>query len=50
MGGENPLTTHKVYAALTLSTSRSDWAYEFAVATQAEDYKISVLIKEGVLI
>ena len=50
MGGENPLTTHKVYAYLTPSTSRSDWAYEFAVVTQADDYKISVLIKEGVLI
>ena len=42
MGGENPLTIHKilVYAALTLSDSRSDWASELAAAKQAEDYNI----------
>ena len=32
-GGENPLTIHEIYAALTLSDSRSDWASEFAAAT-----------------
>ena len=36
MGGENPLTTHEIDAALTPIDSRSDWASEFA----AEDYKI----------
>ena len=40
MGGENPLTIHKIYSALTPSDSRSDWASEFAAAKQAEDYKI----------
>ena len=40
MGGGNPLTIHKIYAALTPSDSRSDWASEFAAAKQAEDYKI----------
>ena len=40
MGGENPLTIHEIYAALTPSYSRSDWASEFAAAKQAEDYKI----------
>ena len=40
MGGENPLTIHEMYAALTPSNSRSDWASEFAAAKQAEDYKI----------
>ena len=29
MGGENPLTIHEIYAALT----PSDWASEFAAAT-----------------
>ena len=32
-GGENPLTIHEIYAALTPSDSRSDWASEFASAT-----------------
>ena len=32
-GGENPLTIHEIYAALTPSDSRSDWASEFAAAT-----------------
>ena len=40
MGGGNPLTIHEIYAALTPSDSRSDWASEFAAAKQAEDYKI----------
>ena len=40
MGGGNPLTIHEIYAALTLSDSRSDWASEFAAVKQAEDYKI----------
>ena len=44
MGDENPLTIHEIYAALTPSDSRSDWASESAAATtaakQAEDYKI----------
>ena len=31
-GGENPLTIHEIYAALTPSDSRSDWASEFAAA------------------
>ena len=37
---ENSLTIHEIYAALTPSDSRSDWASEFAAAKQAEDYKI----------
>ena len=45
MGGENFLTIHEIYAALTPSDSRSDWASEFAAATSC-----SVLIKEGVFI
>ena len=42
MGVKIPLyTIHEIYAALTLSDSRSDWASEFAAATKhAEDYKI----------
>ena len=40
MGGENPLTIHEIYAALTPSDSRSDWASK----------NVSVLIKEGVFI
>ena len=32
-GGQNPLTIHEIYAALTPSNSRSDWASEFAAAT-----------------
>ena len=32
-GGENSLTIHEIYAALTPSDSRSDWASEFADAT-----------------
>ena len=32
MGGQNPLTIHEIYAAVTPSDSRSDWASEFAVA------------------
>ena len=39
-GGENPLTAHEIYAALTPSDSLSDWASEFAAAKHAEDYKI----------
>ena len=39
-GGENPLTIHEIYAALTPSDSRSDLASEFAAAKQVEDYKI----------
>ena len=31
-GGENPLTIHEVYAALTSSDSRSNWASEFVAA------------------
>ena len=64
-GGQNPLTIHEIYAALTPSDSRSDWASESATCCRykhAEDYKIlslnrcsrssnvSVLIKEGVFI
>ena len=37
MGAENPLTIHEIYAALTPSDSRSDWASEFAAAKHAED-------------
>ena len=33
MGGEDPLTIHETYAALTPSDPRSDWASEFAAAT-----------------
>ena len=33
MGGENPLTIHEIYAALTPSDSQSDWASESAAAT-----------------
>ena len=40
MGGEDPLTIHEIYAALTPSDSESDWASEFSAAKQAEDYKI----------
>ena len=32
MGVENPLTIHEIYAALTPSDSRSDWASEFPAA------------------
>ena len=32
IGGENPLTIHVIYVALTPSDSRSDWASEFAAA------------------
>ena len=32
-GGQNPLTLQEIYAALTPSNSRSDWASEFAAAT-----------------
>ena len=31
--GQNPLTIHEIYAALTPSDYRSDWASEFAAAT-----------------
>ena len=40
MGGENTLPIHKIFAALTPSDPRSDWASEFAAAKQAEDYTI----------
>ena len=40
LGGENPLTIHKIYAALTPSDSRSEWAPESAAAKQAENYNI----------
>ena len=33
MEGENPLTIHEIYAALTPSDSQSDWASEFAAST-----------------
>ena len=33
MGGENPLTIHEIYTALTPSDSLCDWASEFAAAT-----------------
>ena len=33
VGGENPLTIHEIYAAVTPSDSQSDWASEFAAAT-----------------
>ena len=39
-GGDNPLTIHEIYAALTPSDFGSDWASEFAADIQAEDYKI----------
>ena len=43
-GCQNPLTIHEIYAVLTpshsASDSLSDWAYEFAAAKHAEDYKI----------
>ena len=39
-GGENPLTIHEIYSALTPSDSRSDWASESAAAKDAEGYKI----------
>ena len=32
-GGQNPLTIHEIYAALTPSGTRSDWASKFAAAT-----------------
>ena len=38
-GGENPLTIHEIYAALTPNDSRSDWASEYAAAKQAQNYK-----------
>ena len=45
MGGENPLTIHEIYAALTPSDSRSDSGLPsllppLAAAKQAEYYKI----------
>ena len=40
MRDENPLTMHEVYAALTPSDSRSDWASESADAKKAENYNI----------
>ena len=47
MGGENPLTTHEIYAALTPSDSQSDTGLPslltpLAAAEQAEDYKIEL--------
>ena len=44
-GGQNPLTIHEIYAALTPSDSRSDSGLPsllppLAAAKQAEDYKI----------
>ena len=39
-GGENPLTIHKISAALMPSDCRRDWTFESAAAKQAEDYKI----------
>ena len=43
-GGQNPLTIHEIYAALTPSDSPSDWVPSLlpplAAAKQAEDYKI----------
>ena len=58
MWGENPLTIHEIYAALTPSDSQSDSASESAAAKQAENYNIkssrsssvSVLIREGVFL
>ena len=38
--GQNSLTIHEIYAALTPSDSRSDWASEFSAAKHAEDCKI----------
>ena len=32
-GGENPLTIHEIYAALTPSDSQRDWASEFDAVT-----------------
>ena len=44
MGGENPLTIHEIYAALTPSDSRSNWFPSLlpplAAAKQADDYNI----------
>ena len=40
MWGENPFTIHEIYAALTQSDSRSDWASESDAAKQAENYDI----------
>ena len=45
MGGENPLTIHEIYAALTPSDSRSDSGLpsllpSLAAAEQAEYYNI----------
>ena len=39
-GGENTLTIHEIFAALTPCDSQSDWASESAAAKQTEDYKI----------
>ena len=39
-GGQNLLTIHEIYAALTPSDPRSDWASESAAAEQAENYNI----------
>ena len=33
MWGENPLTIHEIYTALTPSDCQSDWTSEFAAAT-----------------
>ena len=38
MGGKNPLTIHEIFAALTPSDFRGDWASESA--KQAENYNI----------
>ena len=43
MGGENPLTIHEIYAALTPSDSRSDMGFRSSLlpqTEQTEDYKI----------
>ena len=34
MGGENPLTIHEIYAALTPSDFRSAWAFESAAVNR----------------
>ena len=56
MGRENPLTIHEIYAALTPSDFRSDWASKSAAAVVitskacSRSSNVSVLIKEGVFL
>ena len=45
MGGSKALTINEIYAALTTSDSRSDWASEFAAATCVPNVSVYLLEK-----